>query len=53
MPHAKQLLADDARAIIGSTNLAPGSFDSRREPAIAVSMIPRSWHASTGKPHKK
>jgi cardiolipin synthase len=34
--HAKMLLADDARAIIGSINLAPGSFDSRRELAIAV-----------------
>ena len=28
--HAKLLFADDARAIIGSINLAPGSFDSRR-----------------------
>ncbi len=34
--HAKLILADDARAIIGSINLAPGSFDSRRELAIAV-----------------
>jgi cardiolipin synthase len=34
--HAKLLLADDARAIIGSINLAPGSFDSRRELAIQV-----------------
>ena len=34
--HAKLLFADDARAIIGSINLAPGSFDSRRELAIAV-----------------
>ncbi|NYF88694.1 phospholipase D-like domain-containing protein [Tunturiibacter empetritectus] len=34
--HAKLLLADDARAIIGSINLAPGSFDSRRELAIEV-----------------
>jgi cardiolipin synthase A/B len=34
--HAKVLLADDARAIIGSINLAPGSFDSRRELAIEV-----------------
>ena len=32
--HAKLLFADDARAIIGSINLAPGSFDSRRELAI-------------------
>ncbi|HMD09435.1 MAG TPA: phospholipase D-like domain-containing protein [Candidatus Acidoferrum sp.] len=34
--HGKMLLADDARAIIGSINLAPGSFDSRRELAIEV-----------------
>ena len=30
------LLADGARAIIGSVNLAPGSFDARRELAIEV-----------------
>jgi cardiolipin synthase A/B len=34
--HAKMLLADENRAIIGSINLAPGSFDSRRELAIEV-----------------
>jgi phosphatidylserine/phosphatidylglycerophosphate/cardiolipin synthase-like enzyme len=34
--HAKVLFADGARAIIGSINLAPGSFDSRRELAIEV-----------------
>lgn len=34
--HAKLLYADRARAIIGSINLAPGSFDSRRELAIEV-----------------
>lgn len=34
--HAKMLLADGRRAIIGSINLAPGSFDSRRELAIEV-----------------
>ena len=32
--HAKMLLADDGRAIVGSINLAPGSFDARRELAI-------------------
>jgi phosphatidylserine/phosphatidylglycerophosphate/cardiolipin synthase-like enzyme len=32
--HAKMLLADGKRAIIGSINLAPGSFDARRELAI-------------------
>jgi cardiolipin synthase A/B len=34
--HAKMLLADEQRAIIGSINLAPGSFDDRRELAIEV-----------------
>lgn len=34
--HAKVLLADHERCIIGSINLAPGSFDSRRELAIEV-----------------
>jgi cardiolipin synthase len=34
--HVKMLLADGSRAIVGSINLAPGSFDSRRELAIEV-----------------
>ncbi len=34
--HGKILLADKSRAIIGSINLAPGSFDDRRELAIEV-----------------
>lgn len=34
--HAKMFLADDKRAIIGSMNIAPGSFDDRRELAIQV-----------------
>jgi phosphatidylserine/phosphatidylglycerophosphate/cardiolipin synthase-like enzyme len=34
--HAKMLMADGARVIIGSINLTPGSFDSRRELAIEV-----------------
>ena len=34
--HAKMLLADGKRAIVGSINLSPGSFDSRRELAIEV-----------------
>jgi phosphatidylserine/phosphatidylglycerophosphate/cardiolipin synthase-like enzyme len=38
--HAKLLYADDARAIIGSINFAPGSFDSRRELAIQVDDEP-------------
>lgn len=32
--HAKMMLADHERAIVGSINLAPGSFDTRRELAI-------------------
>lgn len=32
--HAKMMLADSHRAIVGSINLAPGSFDGRRELAI-------------------
>jgi phosphatidylserine/phosphatidylglycerophosphate/cardiolipin synthase-like enzyme len=32
--HGKMLLADSKRAIVGSINLTPGSFDSRRELAI-------------------
>ncbi|MFZ3216593.1 MAG: phospholipase D-like domain-containing protein [Candidatus Acidiferrales bacterium] len=34
--HAKLVLADEDRAIVGSINLAPGSFDERRELAIEV-----------------
>ena len=34
--HAKLMAADGKRCIIGSINLAPGSFDSRRELAIEV-----------------
>jgi cardiolipin synthase len=34
--HAKMLLADGVDAIVGSMNLAPGSFDERRELAIQV-----------------
>ena len=32
--HGKMLLADETRAIVGSINLSPGSFDARRELAI-------------------
>ncbi len=32
--HGKMLLADGCRAIVGSINLSPGSFDQRRELAI-------------------
>lgn len=34
--HGKMLLADGCRAVIGSINLTPGSFDHRRELAIEV-----------------
>ena len=34
--HAKMILADHDRAIVGSINFAPGSFDHRRELAIEV-----------------
>jgi phosphatidylserine/phosphatidylglycerophosphate/cardiolipin synthase-like enzyme len=34
--HGKLLLRDGLRAIVGSINLAPGSFDDRRELAIEV-----------------
>lgn len=34
--HGKMMLADGARALVGSINLAPGSFDTRRELAIVV-----------------
>lgn len=34
--HGKMMLADGLRSIVGSINLAPGSFDHRRELAIEV-----------------
>ena len=34
--HGKMMLADGARALVGSINLAPGSFDTRRELAIVA-----------------
>ena len=34
--HGKMLLADGVAAIVGSMNLAPGSFDSRRELGIEI-----------------
>lgn len=52
--HGKVLVADGARAIVGSINLAPGSFDSRRELAIEtdgkhvldrlVAVFDHDWH---------
>jgi phosphatidylserine/phosphatidylglycerophosphate/cardiolipin synthase-like enzyme len=47
--HAKMLLADGKRAIIGSINLSPGSFDSRRELAIEVNdkhVVKRLHHVA-------
>jgi phosphatidylserine/phosphatidylglycerophosphate/cardiolipin synthase-like enzyme len=44
--HAKMLLADRSRAIIGSINLTPGSFDRRRELAIRLKeddIVSRLW----------
>jgi phosphatidylserine/phosphatidylglycerophosphate/cardiolipin synthase-like enzyme len=38
--HGKMLVADESRAIVGSINLAPGSFDSRRELAIETDSRP-------------
>src|SRR5436189_2000641 len=38
--HGKMLLADGCRAIVGSINLTPGSFDDRRELAIEVHDAP-------------
>jgi phosphatidylserine/phosphatidylglycerophosphate/cardiolipin synthase-like enzyme len=37
--HGKMLLADGCRAIVGSINLTPGSFDDRRELAIEVNDV--------------
>lgn len=37
--HTKMLLADGARAIIGSINISAGSFDKRRELAIEVAGV--------------
>ena len=54
--HAKMLLADGKRAIVGSINIAPGSFDERRELSIEVSdshivkrlehTFEKDWHNS-------
>ena len=56
--HAKMLLADHDRAIVGSINLAPGSFDARRELAIetrdhhAVKRLLEIVKADWAKAHK-
>ena len=36
--HGKMLLADEKRAIVGSINLTPGSFDARRELAVETDL---------------
>jgi phosphatidylserine/phosphatidylglycerophosphate/cardiolipin synthase-like enzyme len=43
--HGKIMIADDERAIVGSINLSPGSFDDRRELAIETSSdhVVRDW----------
>ena len=44
--HAKMLLADRSRAIIGSINLTPGSLDKRRELSILLkehNIVSRLW----------
>lgn len=56
--HSKMLLADGKRAIVGSINLAPGSFDSRRELAIetdnaeVVKRLRQVAEHDWGKSHK-
>jgi cardiolipin synthase len=53
--HAKILLADRRRAIIGSINLSPGSFDKRRELAIELTdrNILRRLHKAVQRDWKK
>lgn len=49
--HAKMLLADRSRAIIGSINLTSGSFDKRRELAIRLKdheVVSRLWKVVHG-----
>jgi cardiolipin synthase len=55
--HAKMLLADGGAGIVGSINLAPGSFDGRRELAIesrdadVVERLHRIAHYDWGNSH--
>jgi cardiolipin synthase len=49
--HAKMMLADGERAIVGSMNFAPGSFDERRELGIEASdksIVKRLRHTFAG-----
>ncbi len=56
--HAKMMLADGKRAIVGSINFAPGSFDHRRELAIevhdphVVERLARTAHEDWENSHK-
>jgi cardiolipin synthase len=56
--HAKMILADDRRAIVGSINLSPGSFDGRRELAIetdahhVVNRLNKAAQQDWGNSHK-
>jgi len=55
--HAKMMLADGKRALVGSINIAPGSFDARRELAIvtddaaAVKRLEATAQHDWGKSH--
>ena len=53
--HAKMILADESRAIVGSINMTPGSLDKRRELAIEVrdpSIVQRLKRVSTEDWHR-
>ncbi len=56
--HGKALIADQERAIVGSINLAPGSFDSRRELAIetdsrhVIERLAATFHHDWENSHK-
>ena len=39
--HGKMLLADEKRAIVGSINLTPGSFDARQRASNRNFIAPR------------
>jgi cardiolipin synthase A/B len=55
--HGKMLLADEKRAVVGSINLSPGSFDARRELAIetdanhVVKRLVETSHRDWGNSH--
>jgi len=45
--HGKIMIADNERAIVGSINLSPGSFDDRRELAIETAI--EACHRAPGR----